>query len=93
MGKPECNTRLTRVWIWLSLVKYRVKELPPLFRAASKSWTTLFSRGREVRTPISSLPFIVSKCVLRERSHLLFIRIYTILLRCDEIEQGFGPAV
>jgi hypothetical protein len=55
IGKPDSNTKLTSVCIWLSFVKYRVRELPPLLRAASRSSTTLCKSGSEVKTPISSL--------------------------------------
>ena len=55
IGSPEKRTRLTKVWMWLSLVKYKVKELSPLFLAASRSVTTFFNKGSDVRTPISSL--------------------------------------
>jgi hypothetical protein len=95
MGRPDCKTRFTSVWIWLSLVKYSVTELPPWFRAASRSSTTFRRRGSEVRTPISSLQtrnaFSDLKMGFEERSLLFWV--YPVLLRCDEVKKCFGPPV
>lgn len=83
--------------MWLSFVKYTVKELPPLLRAASRSSTTFFSKGSDVRTPISSLIVRTMSIYASEQGWkyecALFVGFNAILLRGNEVKKSFRTAI
>lgn len=84
--------------MWLSLVKYSVREHSSLLRAFSRSSTTLRRSGSDVSTPISSLESNAIATVnavlpVQLYGNLLLFWLDTILLRSYEIEQGFRAPV
>jgi hypothetical protein len=93
MGRPERRTRLTKVWMWLSLVKYSERALPPLFLAASRSSTTFLRRGNDVKIPISSLIHVVSTTTETTGRNSLLARVDPILLRSDQIKQRLRTTI
>ena len=74
-------------------MKYKVSELSPVFRAASRSVTTFFKRGRDVRIPISSLIEMNRDVRIRQPAHVLFIGLDAILLRSNKVKERLGTSI